>query len=148
MFFSYIMYWWVESDFKAPNLPLSLRFKGSEMILFCPFSLGQCVCLYFDLRIIMLWMRFKTSACAHIWKLIFFTYDKSCYQIVAPISAHGLISLWHFGVYVWVKLTLLLAKWSFGIVKNGKLRTYFIIYSNIYEKEPYILSKRKKFSQY
>jgi hypothetical protein len=21
--------WWVESDFKAPNLPLSLRFKGS-----------------------------------------------------------------------------------------------------------------------
>ena len=22
--------WWVESDFKAPNLPLSLRFKGSR----------------------------------------------------------------------------------------------------------------------
>ena len=21
--------WWFESDFKAPNLPLSLRFKGS-----------------------------------------------------------------------------------------------------------------------
>jgi hypothetical protein len=21
--------WWLESDFKAPNLPLSLRFKGS-----------------------------------------------------------------------------------------------------------------------
>jgi hypothetical protein len=21
--------WWVESDFKAPNFPLSLRFKGS-----------------------------------------------------------------------------------------------------------------------
>jgi hypothetical protein len=24
-----ILKWWVESDFKAPNLPLSLRFKGS-----------------------------------------------------------------------------------------------------------------------
>jgi hypothetical protein len=23
------MKWWVESDFKAPNLPLSLRLKGS-----------------------------------------------------------------------------------------------------------------------
>jgi hypothetical protein len=23
--------WWVESDFKAPNLPLSLRFKGSAV---------------------------------------------------------------------------------------------------------------------
>ena len=32
----------------------------------------------------------------------------SCCQSFAPISAHGLISLWHFGVYVWAKLTLLL----------------------------------------
>jgi hypothetical protein len=24
------MKWWVESDFKAPNLPLSLRFKSSQ----------------------------------------------------------------------------------------------------------------------
>jgi hypothetical protein len=26
--------WWVESDFKAPNLPLSLRLKGSGCLLF------------------------------------------------------------------------------------------------------------------
>jgi hypothetical protein len=26
---SSIKKWWVESDFKAPNLPLSLRLKGS-----------------------------------------------------------------------------------------------------------------------
>jgi hypothetical protein len=26
---AFIKKWWVESDFKAPNLPLSLRFKGS-----------------------------------------------------------------------------------------------------------------------
>jgi hypothetical protein len=26
---AFLMKWWVESDFKAPNLPLSLRFKGS-----------------------------------------------------------------------------------------------------------------------
>jgi hypothetical protein len=24
------MKWWVESDFKAPNLPLSLRLKGAH----------------------------------------------------------------------------------------------------------------------
>ena len=27
---AFLKKWWVESDFKAPNLPLSLRFKGSE----------------------------------------------------------------------------------------------------------------------
>jgi hypothetical protein len=26
--------WWVESDFKAPNLPLSLRFKGELQDLY------------------------------------------------------------------------------------------------------------------
>jgi hypothetical protein len=26
---AFLMKWWVESDFKAPSLPLSLRFKGS-----------------------------------------------------------------------------------------------------------------------
>ena len=26
---AFLKKWWVESDFKAPNLPLSLRFKGS-----------------------------------------------------------------------------------------------------------------------
>ena len=26
---AFLKIWWVESDFKAPNLPLSLRFKGS-----------------------------------------------------------------------------------------------------------------------
>jgi hypothetical protein len=26
---AFLRKWWVESDFKAPNLPLSLRFKGS-----------------------------------------------------------------------------------------------------------------------
>jgi hypothetical protein len=28
--YSFRKKWWVESDFKAPNLPLSLRFKGSH----------------------------------------------------------------------------------------------------------------------
>jgi hypothetical protein len=26
---AFLKKWWVESDFKEPNLPLSLRFKGS-----------------------------------------------------------------------------------------------------------------------
>ena len=26
---AFLKKWWVESDFKAPNLPLSVRFKGS-----------------------------------------------------------------------------------------------------------------------
>ena len=26
---AFLKKWWVKSDFKAPNLPLSLRFKGS-----------------------------------------------------------------------------------------------------------------------
>jgi hypothetical protein len=26
---AFLKKWWVESDFKAPNLPLSLRFKSS-----------------------------------------------------------------------------------------------------------------------
>jgi hypothetical protein len=26
---AFLKKWWVESDFKAPNLPLSLRFKGN-----------------------------------------------------------------------------------------------------------------------
>jgi hypothetical protein len=26
---AFLKKWWVESDFKAPNIPLSLRFKGS-----------------------------------------------------------------------------------------------------------------------
>jgi hypothetical protein len=26
---AFLKKWWVESDFKAPNLPLSLRLKGS-----------------------------------------------------------------------------------------------------------------------
>jgi hypothetical protein len=26
---AFVKKWWVESDFKAPNLPLSLRLKGS-----------------------------------------------------------------------------------------------------------------------
>ena len=29
---AFLKKWWVESDFKAPNLPLSLRFKGSGCI--------------------------------------------------------------------------------------------------------------------
>jgi hypothetical protein len=28
---AFLKKWWVESDFKAPNLPLSLRFKGSKV---------------------------------------------------------------------------------------------------------------------
>jgi hypothetical protein len=28
---AFLKKWWVESDFKAPNLPLSLRFKGSAV---------------------------------------------------------------------------------------------------------------------
>jgi hypothetical protein len=28
---AFLKKWWVESDFKAPNLPLSLRFKGSDV---------------------------------------------------------------------------------------------------------------------
>jgi hypothetical protein len=27
---AFLKKWWVESDFKAPNLPLSLRLKGSD----------------------------------------------------------------------------------------------------------------------
>jgi hypothetical protein len=27
---AFLKKWWVESDFKAPNIPLSLRFKGSD----------------------------------------------------------------------------------------------------------------------
>ena len=27
---AFLKKWWVESDFKAPNLPLALRFKGSD----------------------------------------------------------------------------------------------------------------------
>ena len=34
-----------------------------------------------------------------------------------------------------LKITLQKFKWNFGIVKNGKLRTYFIIYSKIYLKK-------------
>jgi hypothetical protein len=29
---AFLKKWWVESDFKAPNLPLSLRFKGSDWL--------------------------------------------------------------------------------------------------------------------
>ena len=29
---AFLKKWWVESDFKAPNLPLSLRFKGSKLL--------------------------------------------------------------------------------------------------------------------
>jgi hypothetical protein len=39
---AFLKKWWVESDFKAPNFPLSLRFKGSgsrETVLF--------VCMFF-----------------------------------------------------------------------------------------------------
>jgi hypothetical protein len=28
---AFLKKWWVESDFKAPNLPLSLQFKGSAV---------------------------------------------------------------------------------------------------------------------
>ena len=28
---AFLKKWWVESDFKAPNLPFSLRFKGIGM---------------------------------------------------------------------------------------------------------------------
>jgi hypothetical protein len=30
---AFLKKWWVESDFKAPNLPLSLRFKGSAVTI-------------------------------------------------------------------------------------------------------------------
>ena len=30
---TFLKKWWVESDFKAPNLPLSLRFKGSALTI-------------------------------------------------------------------------------------------------------------------
>jgi hypothetical protein len=30
---AFLKKWWVESDFKAPNLPLSLRFKGKNLDL-------------------------------------------------------------------------------------------------------------------
>jgi hypothetical protein len=29
---AFLKNWWVESDFKAPNLPLSLRFKGKKNV--------------------------------------------------------------------------------------------------------------------
>jgi hypothetical protein len=29
---AFLKKWWVESDFKAPNLPLSLRLKGSGAV--------------------------------------------------------------------------------------------------------------------
>jgi hypothetical protein len=29
---AFLKKWWVESDFKAPNLPISLRFKGSDWL--------------------------------------------------------------------------------------------------------------------
>jgi hypothetical protein len=29
---AFLKKWWAESDFKAPNLPLSLRFKGLNLI--------------------------------------------------------------------------------------------------------------------
>jgi hypothetical protein len=29
---AFLKKWWVESDFKAPNLPLSLRFKGNIVL--------------------------------------------------------------------------------------------------------------------
>jgi hypothetical protein len=28
---AFLKKWWVESDFKVPNLPLSLRFKGTAV---------------------------------------------------------------------------------------------------------------------
>jgi hypothetical protein len=31
---AFLKKWWVESDFTVPNLPLSLRFKGSFFVLF------------------------------------------------------------------------------------------------------------------
>jgi hypothetical protein len=31
---AFLKKWWVESDFKAPNFPLSLRLKGSG----CPYN--------------------------------------------------------------------------------------------------------------
>ena len=31
---AFLKKWWVESDFKAPNLPLSLRLKRTQSILF------------------------------------------------------------------------------------------------------------------
>jgi hypothetical protein len=31
---AFLKKWWVESDFKAPNLRLSLRFKGSGLCIF------------------------------------------------------------------------------------------------------------------
>jgi hypothetical protein len=30
---AFLKKWWVESDFKAPNLPLSLQLKGSDCII-------------------------------------------------------------------------------------------------------------------
>jgi hypothetical protein len=30
---AFLKKWWVESDIKAPNLPLSLRFKGSAVTI-------------------------------------------------------------------------------------------------------------------
>jgi hypothetical protein len=42
---AFLKKWWVESDFKAPNLPLSLRFKG--LVLTIIFSLMHC--LFYDL---------------------------------------------------------------------------------------------------
>jgi hypothetical protein len=30
---AFLKKWWVESDFKAPNLPLSLRLKGSVVTI-------------------------------------------------------------------------------------------------------------------
>jgi hypothetical protein len=32
---AFLKKWWVESDFKAPNLPLSLRFKNKYDLLPC-----------------------------------------------------------------------------------------------------------------
>jgi hypothetical protein len=52
---AFLKKWWVESDFKAPNLPLSLRFKGSgchcNSILRteAPFTLNHGIFLLFSI---------------------------------------------------------------------------------------------------
>jgi hypothetical protein len=40
---AFLKKWWVESDFKAPNLPLSLRFKGSKVTTRVSFIVRQVI---------------------------------------------------------------------------------------------------------
>jgi hypothetical protein len=52
---AFLKKWWVESDFKAPNLPLSLRFKESK-----PYKVGGNKTDHHDIAEILLKVALKT----------------------------------------------------------------------------------------